>query len=121
MQWAAAEACKVGHAAQVREVWLSSEDTGAYGRDLGSSLPALLRALVEVLPGDGRAMLRLGMTNPPFILEHLEAIAEVGQAFKSCPHSFLHLSSLPSVLCALPLYALPGASVQGWGNAQTVR
>lgn len=35
---------------QVREIWLSSEDTGAYGRDIGTSLPQLLRALVDVLP-----------------------------------------------------------------------
>lgn len=41
--------------AQVREIWLSSEDTGAYGRDIGSSLPALLRQLVEVLPPGGLA------------------------------------------------------------------
>jgi threonylcarbamoyladenosine tRNA methylthiotransferase CDKAL1 len=61
----------------VREIWLSSEDTGAYGRDLGTSLPELLQKLVEVLPADGRTMLRIGMTNPPFILEHLDAIAEV--------------------------------------------
>ena len=40
---------------QVREIWLSSEDTGAYGRDIGTSLPQLLRALVEVLPPGGRA------------------------------------------------------------------
>ena len=39
---------------QVREIWLSSEDTGAYGRDIGASLPALLRSLVEVLPPGGR-------------------------------------------------------------------
>lgn len=38
---------------QVREIWLSSEDTGAYGRDIGTSLPALLRELVEVLPPGG--------------------------------------------------------------------
>jgi tRNA A37 methylthiotransferase MiaB len=38
---------------QVREIWLSSEDTGAYGRDIGASLPALLRALVQVLPPGG--------------------------------------------------------------------
>ena len=38
---------------QVREIWLSSEDTGAYGRDIGASLPALLRSLVEVLPPGG--------------------------------------------------------------------
>lgn len=51
-------------------VRLTSEDTGAYGRDIGTSLPALLWKLVEVIP-EG-AMLRLGMTNPPYILEHLE-------------------------------------------------
>jgi len=59
----------------VCEIWLTSEDTGAYGRDIGTSLPELLKQLVEVIP-DG-CMLRLGMTNPPYILEHLEAIAEI--------------------------------------------
>ncbi len=54
----------------VVEVWLTSEDTGAYGRDIGSSLPELLYRLTDVIP-DG-CMLRLGMTNPPYILEHLE-------------------------------------------------
>ena len=53
----------------VMEIWLTSEDTGAYGRDIGTDLPTLLKAIVEVLPD--HAMLRLGMTNPPFILEHL--------------------------------------------------
>jgi threonylcarbamoyladenosine tRNA methylthiotransferase CDKAL1 len=62
---------------QVREIWLSSEDTGAYGRDLGTSIAELLRRLVAVLPSDGRTMLRLGMTNPPYMLEHLEAVAQV--------------------------------------------
>mmetsp|Transcript_38917 Transcript_38917/g.110147 ORF Transcript_38917/g.110147 Transcript_38917/m.110147 type:complete len:352 (+) Transcript_38917:232-1287(+) len=60
---------------EVLEVWLSSEDTGAYGRDIGSSLPELLRALISQLPKDGQTMLRIGMTNPPYILEHLEDIA----------------------------------------------
>lgn len=54
----------------VKEIWLTSEDTGAYGRDIGTSLPALLWQLVAVVP-DG-CMLRVGMTNPPYILEHLE-------------------------------------------------
>ncbi len=53
-------------------MWLSSEDTGAYGRDIGSSLPELLDRLIAVLPPDGRTMLRVGMTNPPYVLEHLE-------------------------------------------------
>ncbi|XP_076810125.1 threonylcarbamoyladenosine tRNA methylthiotransferase-like [Clavelina lepadiformis] len=59
----------------VVEIWLTSEDTGAYGRDIGTSLPELLLHLVEVIP-DG-CMLRIGMTNPPYILEHLEKIATV--------------------------------------------
>ncbi len=60
----------------MREIWLSSEDTGAYGRDLGTDLPTLLRALCSILPDDVTTMLRVGMTNPPFILEHLGAIAD---------------------------------------------
>jgi len=61
----------------VREIWLSSEDTGAWGRDLGSSIPELLREMLAVLPDDGTTMLRVGMTNPPYILEHLKEIAEL--------------------------------------------
>ncbi|XP_064164798.1 threonylcarbamoyladenosine tRNA methylthiotransferase isoform X2 [Anguilla rostrata] len=59
----------------VCEIWLTSEDTGAYGRDIGTDLPSLLWRLVEVIP-EG-AMLRLGMTNPPYILEHLEEMAKI--------------------------------------------
>ncbi|XP_054291033.1 threonylcarbamoyladenosine tRNA methylthiotransferase-like isoform X2 [Macrosteles quadrilineatus] len=59
----------------VKEVWLTSEDTGTYGRDIGTSLPELLWRLVEVIPED--CMLRVGMTNPPYILEHLEEMARI--------------------------------------------
>ncbi|XP_058064869.1 threonylcarbamoyladenosine tRNA methylthiotransferase [Anopheles bellator] len=71
----------------VCEIWLTSEDTGTYGRDIGSSLPELLHKLVEVIP-EG-CMMRLGMTNPPYILEHLEEMAKV----LSHPrvYSFLHI------------------------------
>ena len=60
----------------VTEIWFSSEDTGAYGRDLGTDLAALLAAVLPELPTDCRTMLRLGMTNPPWILEQLDAIAD---------------------------------------------
>ncbi|KAI1894091.1 hypothetical protein AGOR_G00112260 [Albula goreensis] len=71
----------------VCEIWLTSEDTGAYGKDIGTDLPSLLWRLVEVIP-EG-AMLRLGMTNPPYILEHLEEMAKI----LSHPrvYSFLHV------------------------------
>lgn len=52
------------------EVWLTSEDTGAYGRDIDVTLPELLWKLIKVVP-EG-CMLRIGMTNPPYIMEHLE-------------------------------------------------
>ena len=61
----------------VREIWLSSEDTGAYGRDLGIKLPDLLWRMVEVLPKDGSTRLRIGMTNPPFILDSLDEMAKI--------------------------------------------
>ena len=54
------------------EIWLTSEDLGAYGHDIGVTLPQLLWQLVDVIP-EG-AMLRCGMTNPPYILEHLEVV-----------------------------------------------
>uniref|UniRef100_A0A2R5LJW5 tRNA-t(6)A37 methylthiotransferase n=1 Tax=Ornithodoros turicata TaxID=34597 RepID=A0A2R5LJW5_9ACAR len=71
----------------VREIWLTSEDTGAYGRDIGVTLPDLLREMVTVIPQG--CMLRLGMTNPPYILDHLEEMAEI----LSHPrvYSFLHI------------------------------
>ncbi len=59
----------------VVEIWLTSEDTGAYGRDIGTNLPELLNAIVKVIPEGCR--LRLGMTNPPYILDHLDEIADV--------------------------------------------
>lgn len=84
---------------QVREVWLSSEDTGAYGRDIGTNIAELLKRCVAVLPPDGRTMLRLGMTNPPFILEHLQDVAEVrgllaGSTLSSHPLLCIHLAYL---------------------------
>ena len=62
------KACEEG----VTEIWLTSEDTGAYGRDIGTNIVELLVLLISNLPKD--KMLRVGMTNPPYILEHLEAI-----------------------------------------------
>lgn len=71
----------------VCELWLTSEDTGAYGRDIGTSLPELLWQLVEVVP-EG-CMMRVGMTNPPYILEHLEEMAKILQHPRV--YGFLHV------------------------------
>jgi len=73
----------------VSEIWLSSEDTGAYGRDIGTNIGILLDELIAVLPSIGNVMLRIGMTNPPYILEHLAKIAQI----LNHPHvyAFLHV------------------------------
>ena len=71
----------------VVEIWLTSEDTGAYGRDIGVTLPDLLWKLVEVIPDGCR--LRLGMTNPPYILDHLDEIAKILDHPKV--YKFLHV------------------------------
>ena len=57
------------------EIWLTSEDTGAYGRDIGLSMPQLLEALLSRIPY-GR-MLRVGMTNPPYMLQHIDDICRL--------------------------------------------
>lgn len=86
----------------VKEIWLSSEDTGAYGRDIGVNLPILLNAITAELPLDGSTMLRIGMTNPPYILEHLKEIANV--LCHPCVYTFLHVpvqSGSDSILTAM--------------------
>ena len=69
------------------EIWLTSEDTGAYGRDIGSSIAELLILLVSNLPK--HVFMRIGMTNPPFILEHIKCIARVLN--HPNVYSFLHI------------------------------
>lgn len=112
----------------VSEIWLTSEDTGAYGLDINTNIAELLHTLADALPpklskkgGGGRegggkggegeeeegkvegggegqegvgekaeerrggeaeelipqVMIRIGMTNPPYMMKHLSAIAEI--------------------------------------------
>lgn len=35
---------------EVSEIWISSEDTGAYGQDIGTNLPELLNKIIDLLP-----------------------------------------------------------------------
>lgn len=46
------------------EIQLASQDTSAYGRDIESSIPSLLRKITEI---SGRYMIRMGMMNPATI------------------------------------------------------
>lgn len=70
----------------------------------------LLKAIVAELPSDGSTMLRVGMTNPPYILEHLKEIADV--LCHPCVYSFLHVpvqsgsDRVLSVSCFEPAFSL---------------
>ncbi len=47
-----------------KEVWLTSTDNGCYGFDIGTDLPSLVNAVVEI-PDD--FMIRIGMMNPMYM------------------------------------------------------
>ncbi|MBU4266532.1 MAG: tRNA (N(6)-L-threonylcarbamoyladenosine(37)-C(2))-methylthiotransferase [Candidatus Altiarchaeales archaeon] len=57
----------------VREFWLTAQDTGAYGKDIDSSLPELLKK-VSAIEGDFR--LRVGMMNPNHVLQFLDELID---------------------------------------------
>jgi threonylcarbamoyladenosine tRNA methylthiotransferase CDKAL1 len=61
----------------VKQIWLTSEDLGAYGIDLGTDIVQLLYAIVSIIEMTPDVMLRLGMTNPPYMLQHAEQVAKI--------------------------------------------
>jgi MiaB-like tRNA modifying enzyme len=56
-----------------KEVWLTSTDSGCYGRDMGSDLAELMRSCCEV---EGDFKLRIGMMNPQYMPEMLGRLAD---------------------------------------------
>jgi threonylcarbamoyladenosine tRNA methylthiotransferase CDKAL1 len=55
-----------------REFWITGDDVGSYGLDLGSNLPELLAALRE---SDLDIRVLLGNVNPRWITEYLDDLA----------------------------------------------
>ncbi|MBR9675530.1 tRNA (N(6)-L-threonylcarbamoyladenosine(37)-C(2))-methylthiotransferase [Candidatus Woesearchaeota archaeon] len=70
----------------VSQIWLTSQDTGAYGKDNKTNIVELLKKLV-VLDGDFK--IRLGMINPNHSLEHLDELCVLLNHEKM--FSFLHV------------------------------
>ncbi len=70
----------------VKEIWLTSQDMGAYGKDRGESLPELLEKVGEIR---GKFFVRVGMMNPNQVEQNLD---ELIQAYKSEKiFKFLHI------------------------------
>ncbi|CDU18913.1 uncharacterized protein PY17X_1122500 [Plasmodium yoelii] len=60
----------------IKEIWLTSEDSGAYGIDLNTNIVNLLKEILEYVQ-DTDVMIRIGMTNPPYILKHVKDICKL--------------------------------------------
>mmetsp|Transcript_2227 Transcript_2227/g.3815 ORF Transcript_2227/g.3815 Transcript_2227/m.3815 type:complete len:556 (-) Transcript_2227:7-1674(-) len=71
----------------VRYIELASEDMGAYGVDIGTNIAELLLRLSDSLPPG--VMLRTGMTNPPYMLQHIDGIIEALQ--RPNVFTFMHI------------------------------
>jgi len=73
-------------AAGAKELWLTSQDTACYGRDLRTNLAELLEAL-NGLKGDFR--IRVGMMTPNMVIDMQERLIETFKSDKI--FKFLHL------------------------------
>jgi len=68
------------------EVWLTSQDSACYGRDISTNLVELLREVCRI---EGRFFVRVGMMTPNHALEMLDGLIQAyknGKVFK-----FLHI------------------------------
>jgi len=69
-----------------KEVWLTSQDTACYGKDIGASLADLLGRICEV---EGDFFVRVGMMNPDHAIEILDELVKTYRDEKV--FKFLHL------------------------------
>ncbi len=58
----------------IREIWLTSQDIGAYGLDIGTSI---IELLIRILHLEGQFRIRIGMTNPEHILPILDEFLDI--------------------------------------------
>lgn len=70
------------------EIWLTSQDCGAYGKDSGTNIIFLLKAVLAL---EGNFFVRLGMMNPDFAILYIDEIIEVYKKHKGKLFWFLHI------------------------------
>ena len=69
-----------------KEIWITSQDTGCYGFDIGTNLPLLLQELIRV---PGKFKIRLGMMNPDHLLKIKDNLLKILRSPKI--FKFIHL------------------------------
>jgi MiaB-like tRNA modifying enzyme len=71
-----------------KEIWLTSQDNGAYGLDTGKrKLPELLNQILDKVPGNYK--IRLGMINPRHIMNIIDDLLPIYQDKRM--FKFLHI------------------------------
>jgi len=64
--------CAVDNGAET--ILITAQDTGTYGLDIGTNIPALLKEVIEI-PGEFK--IRVGMMNPTYAIKFLNELIEV--------------------------------------------
>lgn len=77
---------EIGVSRGAKEIQITGQDTGAYGMDIGTDFPTMLREVLSV-PGD--FMVRLGMINPAHAKRFLPELLELLENPKF--YKFLHI------------------------------
>lgn len=70
-----------------KEIRLTAQDTGAYGKDISTTLPELLEEILISVPGD--YLIRLGMTNPNHVQNILDELIQIYKDPRL--YKFLHI------------------------------
>ena len=73
-------------AENVREIWLTAQDTGCYGKEIHDTLPNLLREIIKI---PNKFNIRLGMINPNHVLEYMDELIQIYKSDKL--FKFLHI------------------------------
>jgi len=80
------KAIELGVARGAKEIELTSQDTGAYGRDRGTDIAELLSKAAEI---EGRFMIRIGMLNPEHLGRYIDRLIEAYKSEKV--YKFIHI------------------------------
>ncbi|MBN2252169.1 MAG: tRNA (N(6)-L-threonylcarbamoyladenosine(37)-C(2))-methylthiotransferase [Kosmotogaceae bacterium] len=72
----------------LKEIWITSQDNGCYGLDIGSNIIELLKKIVKI---EGDFTVRVGMMNPTYIKDE-ETLRELLEIFRSGKiQKFIHV------------------------------
>jgi MiaB-like tRNA modifying enzyme len=73
----------------LKEFWITSQDNGCYGFDIGTNLAELLNAIVKI---EGNFFVRVGMMNPVHLIRRKDLLQNLIQVFKNEKiFKFIHL------------------------------